>query len=79
MLDTLKLDNDMHEKVKSTNASHHGELTEMQNGHSHKIADISETAGRSLVKDYMVSLHIGKVTKVGKLCDLKLRITLRWS
>ncbi|OAY81248.1 125 kDa kinesin-related protein, partial [Ananas comosus] len=51
---TLKLDNDMHEKVKSTNASHHGELTEMQNGHSHKIADISETAGRSLVKDYMV-------------------------
>ncbi|XP_072974724.1 kinesin-like protein KIN-5A [Typha angustifolia] len=51
---SLKLDHDVHEKIKSVIEPHHGELRELQHGHFDKVVWISESAGRSLEKDYAV-------------------------
>ncbi|KAJ0490620.1 hypothetical protein HanHA300_Chr12g0457571 [Helianthus annuus] len=55
---SLQLDHDAHENLDSMIVPCCGELRELKGGHYHKIIEITENAGKTLLNDYTVSFLI---------------------
>lgn len=56
--DSLQLDHDARKNLDSVIVPCCGELRELKGGHYHKITEITENAGKTLLNDYTVSFVI---------------------